>query len=147
MFGDPMKVDKDNAVFFLVRTYGIKPLDGRKKARCVCDGSFWSGTVKVLNETYANCVDQCSSRLFYAVSANENLLVFGANVSNAFAEAAPPKQGFYVRPDKTFQKWWVHHKGRLPILPQGHPESPPLWEKHADVILQELGLTLTTHEP
>jgi hypothetical protein len=30
---------------------------------------------------------------------------------------------------------------------QGHPESPRLWEKHADAILQELGLTPTTHEP
>jgi hypothetical protein len=30
---------------------------------------------------------------------------------------------------------------------QGHPESPHLWEKHADAILRGLGLTPTTHEP
>jgi hypothetical protein len=30
---------------------------------------------------------------------------------------------------------------------QGHPEAPHLWEKHADVILQGLGLTPTVHEP
>jgi hypothetical protein len=30
---------------------------------------------------------------------------------------------------------------------QGHPESPRLWEKHADSILREIGLTLTVHEP
>ena len=30
---------------------------------------------------------------------------------------------------------------------QGHPESPRLWEKHADKILQEIGLTPTVHEP
>jgi hypothetical protein len=30
---------------------------------------------------------------------------------------------------------------------QGHPESPRLWEKHADAILRDLGLTPTTHEP
>jgi hypothetical protein len=37
----------------------------------------------------------------------------------------------------------------IPILSamQGHPESPRLWEKHADAILQELGLTPRTHEP
>ena len=37
----------------------------------------------------------------------------------------------------------------FPILPtmQGHPESPRLWEKHADAILRELGLTPTVHEP
>jgi hypothetical protein len=157
MFGDPVAVEKDDAVFYLVWTYGVKTLDGRKKARCVCDGSTRSGSVKVLDETYANCVDQTSSRLFYALSAGENLLVFGADVSNAIAEAPPPKQGFYIRPDKAFRDWWVLHKGRPPIpeghvIPalsamQGHPESPRLWEKHADAILRSLGLTPTTHEP
>jgi hypothetical protein len=117
--------------------------------------TIWIG--KVLDETYANCVDQTSSRLFYAISAGENLLVFGADVSNAFAEAPPPKQGFYLQPDKAFHDWWVHHKQRPPIPPgyvipalsamQGHPELPCLWEKHADSILCELGLNPTTHEP
>jgi hypothetical protein len=157
MFGDPVAVDKDDAVFYLVWTYGVKALDGRKKARCVCNGSSGSGSVRVLDETYANCVDQTSSRLFYAIAAGENLLVFGADVSNAFAEAPPPKQGFYVRPDKAFHDWWVIHKRRPPIPPghvipalsamQGHPESPRLWEKHADAILRDIGLTPTTHEP
>jgi hypothetical protein len=78
-------------------------------------------------------------------------------VSNAFAEAPPPKQGFYVRPDKAFNNWWVLHKKRPLILTghvisilsamQGHPESPRLWEKHADAILRNLGLTPTVHEP
>jgi hypothetical protein len=30
---------------------------------------------------------------------------------------------------------------------QGHPESPHLWEKHADAILRDLALTPTVHEP
>jgi hypothetical protein len=30
---------------------------------------------------------------------------------------------------------------------QGHPESPQLWEKHANTILRELGLTPTVHKP
>ncbi len=110
-----------------------------------------------MDETYANCVDQTSSRLFYAISAGENLLVFGADISNTFAEAPPPKQGFYVRPDKAFHDWWVLHKRQPPILAghvipalsamQGHPELPRLWEKHADAILRGLGLTPTTHKP
>jgi len=110
-----------------------------------------------LDETYANCVDQTSSRLFYAVSAAENLLIYGADVSNAFAEAPPPKQGFYIHPDRAFHEWWIQHKKRPPIpsghvIPilsamQGHPESPRLWEKHADAILRECGLTPTVHEP
>jgi hypothetical protein len=102
----------------------------------MCDGSTRSGLVQVLDETYANCVNQTSSRLFYAVAAAENLLVFGADVSNAFAEVPPSKQGFYIRPDKAFNNWWVKHKKRTPIptghiIPvlsamQGHPESPRL---------------------
>jgi hypothetical protein len=37
----------------------------------------------------------------------------------------------------------------IPVLStmQGHPESPRLWEKHADKILCEIGLTPTVHEP
>jgi hypothetical protein len=91
------------------------------------------------------------------VSAAENLLIFGADVSNAFAEAPPPKQGFYIYPDGAIHEWWVNHKKRPPIpdgsvIPilsamQGHPESPRFWEKHADAILRECGLIPTIHEP
>jgi hypothetical protein len=98
-FRAPTAVDKDNAVFHLVWTYTIKALNGRKKACCVCDGSSCSGSVKVLDEVYANCVNQTSSCLFYAIAAAKNLLVFGSDVCNAFAEAPPPKQGFFIRPD------------------------------------------------
>jgi hypothetical protein len=113
--------------------------------------------VCILDETYANFVDQTSSRLFYAVSAAENLLIYGADVSNAFSKAPPPKQGFFIRPDRAFHKWWVNHK-KLPPIPdgyiipilsamQGHPESPRLREKHTDASLREIGLTPTVHEP
>jgi hypothetical protein len=115
------------------------------------------GQVRILDETYANCVNQTSTRLFYGIAAAENLFVYGSDVSNAFAEAPPPKQGFYIRPDKAFHEWWTIHKKHPPIphghmIPilsamQGHPESPRLWEKHADAILCELGLTPTIHEP
>ena len=156
MFGDPIRVDSNEAVFNLVWTYVVKELDQRKKARCTCDGSTRGGQVRVLDYTYANCIDQTGSRLFYAVSAAENLLVYGADVSNAFGEAPPPKQGFYIRPDKAFREWWLS-KGRPPLEPgevipilaamQGHPEAPRLWEKHADSILRDIGLTPTHHQP
>jgi hypothetical protein len=61
MFGDPIAMDKDDAVFHLVWTYNIKALEGRKKAQCICDGSSRSGSVQVLDKTYANCIDQTSS--------------------------------------------------------------------------------------
>jgi hypothetical protein len=157
MFGNPVTVDDDATVFHLIWTYGIKTLDGRKKAHCVCNGSTRSGSIQVLDETYANCVDQTSSHLFYAIAVAENLAVYGADMCNAFVEAPPSKQGFYVRPDQAFNEWWMQHKKRPPIpdgqvIPilsamQGHPESLRLWEKHADHILHELGLTPTVHKP
>ncbi len=157
MFGEPVAVTQEDAIFHLVGTYAIKAVNDRKKACCVCDGSTCSGMVHILAETYANCVDQTSSCLFYAISAAENMLIFGIDVSNAFAKAPSPKQGYFVCPDKAFHEWWVQHKGRSPIpdghvIPilltmQGYPESPRLWEKRADSILRKLGLKPTVHEP
>ena len=112
MFGDPCPVQKKSAIFNLIWTYVVKELDGRKKARCTCDGSSRGGQVRVLDHTFANSIDQTGSRIFYAVSAAENLLVFGADVSNAFGEAPPPKQGFYIKPDKAFKEWFLDRYGR-----------------------------------
>ena len=72
------------------------------------------------------------------------------------AEAPPPKQGFFICPDRTFNAWWVKHKQPPPSCPnhvipmlsamQGHPESLRLWEKHADEIFWEFRLAPTVHE-
>jgi hypothetical protein len=75
MFGNPAIAKDDSAIFHLVWTYIVKELDGRKKARCVCDGSTRSGQVRVLDHTYANCVDRTGSQIFYAISAAENMLI------------------------------------------------------------------------
>ncbi len=133
-FGAPVSVKKEDTIFHLVWTYNIKALDGRKKARCVCNGSSHSSAVKVLDKVYANCVNQTSARLFYTVTAAKNMLVFGLDAYNAFAKAPPPKQGFFIQPDRAFNEWWEIHKGNpsippghvIPVLSamQGHPESP-----------------------
>jgi hypothetical protein len=75
MFVQPVPIQDDMAVFHSVWTYAIKAVDSRKKARWACDGSPRTGQAKILDETYANCVDQTSSRLFYAIAAVENLLI------------------------------------------------------------------------
>ncbi len=94
--------------------------------------------------------------MFYAISAAENLLTFGADVCNAFSEAPAPKQGFYLQPDRAFCEWW-EYQGNPPIpdgyvIPvrramQGHPESPRLWEKWCDKMIQQHQFKPTTHEP
>jgi hypothetical protein len=95
--------------------------------------------------------------MFYGITAAETLLVYGANVSNAFAKAPPPKQGFYIYSDCAFRKWWVCHLLQPPLNPgnvipvlsamQGHLESPRLWEKHAVSILRDIELNPTVHKP
>ncbi len=136
MFVNPVDAKDPSAIFNLVWTYVVKELDGRKKTCCACNGSSRSGQVRVLDHTYANCVDRTGLHIFYAISAEENMLVYGANVSNAFAKAPAPKQGFFIYPDRAFKDWWVNKKGKPPIancqvIPvlgamQGHPESPRL---------------------
>jgi hypothetical protein len=66
--------------------------------------------------------------------------IYGADVSNAFAEALPPMQDFYIYPGRAFKDWWVNHRKNPPIsdrhvIPvlgamQDHPEYSRLWEKH-----------------
>jgi hypothetical protein len=156
MFGDPCAIASDEAVFNLVN-YNAKVLNRRKKAHCTCEGSTYSGMVCILDKTYANFMEQTSSHLFYAIAAAENLLIYEADVSNAFAEAPPPKQGFFIQLDCDFHEWWMIHLKCPPILDghvvpvlsamQEHPESPRLWEKHSDAILRDLGLIPMVHEP
>jgi hypothetical protein len=58
MFGTPVVAMDKLAIFHLVWTYVVKKLDSLKKAWCECDGSQWSGQVRILDHTYANCVNQ-----------------------------------------------------------------------------------------
>jgi Reverse transcriptase (RNA-dependent DNA polymerase) len=95
-------------------------------------------------------------RLFFALAALENKLVFGADVSNTFAEAHAPAQIYFMQIDVQFCEWWCS-KGHLPIsqgfvVPilknlQGHPEAPCQWSKHIDTILQQFHFIPTVHAP
>ena len=61
------------------------------------------------------------------------MIVRGADASNAFVEADPPKIPLYVQIDELFCKWWRSKgRGEIPanyVLPvrralQGHPDAP-----------------------
>ena len=129
-----------------------------KKARCVCNGSpRFRGTV-TLAETYASALEQTGGRCFWAASAINNYIVLGADASNAFADAPPPKAPLYVTIDQPYREWYKHKFPDKPAIPQnavlqvkgalqGHPESARLWAKLIDKIIQNLGLQPTTHEP
>ena len=109
-------------------------------------------------ETYAACVEQPIHRFTWAITAGLNHIALGCDVSNAFAEAPPPKDHFYMEVDDQFYEWWVYHLKRPPIpkgyvIPilrnlQGHPEAPRLWHKHINnILINDLGFDHTTHEP
>mmetsp|Transcript_14552 Transcript_14552/g.20797 ORF Transcript_14552/g.20797 Transcript_14552/m.20797 type:complete len:1557 (+) Transcript_14552:1335-6005(+) len=155
MFGDPEPLPPDANALYLLWTYVLK-VNGTKKARCVCNGSRNRGAV-TMGHIFANALSPNAERLFWAIVAKEGLTAIGADVSNAFAEAPPPHQPFYVYVDDTFRDWWENELKRPPIPKgyvlrvnhalQGHPESPRLWERHIDTILRKLKFTPTTHDP
>ena len=157
MFGQPCIPPPGAAIFHWVWIYKIKEEDNhRKKARAVCDGSTRGGHAQISGQTYAPTPDMTDLRLFFALAALENKLVFGADVSNAFAEAHAPAQVYFMRIDVQFREWWCS-KGHLPIpqgfvVPilknlQGHPEAPRQWSKHIDTILQQFHFIPTVHAP
>ena len=159
MFGAPEPRQHTMNVWNLLWTYVQKPPpDNRKKACCVVNGSRHARKNAKVGYTFANSLGQDSERLFWALAAKHGMLVIGADVSNAFAEAPTMHNELYIRPDDVFRDWWENHKNRPPIPNgwvlrimyafQGHPEASRLWERHIDNILQQhLQLKPTHHEP
>ena len=83
--------------------------------------------------------------------------VYGADVSNAFAEAPPPIAPLYILVDQQFREWWKERKGqelpdgyavKVKRALQGHPESARQWAILIDNLIRtKLNLQPTTHEP
>ena len=67
---------------------------GKSKMRM--QGSSKRRGCVTLAETYSSSLEQSSSRVFWVSSAINNHIVIGADASNAFEEATPPKSPFYV---------------------------------------------------
>ena len=88
----------------------------------------------------------------------KNLIVVGADCSNAFAEADTPTKPLYMKIDQQFRNWWNIHR-KFQHLPktalyvkvqhaiQGHPESPRLWQTFIDdILINKLGFHTTIHK-
>jgi hypothetical protein len=137
MFGDLIPRPRGVIVLPFVWAYSIEidPVTGETiyKARCTCNGGKRFGRAVTMAETYATCVAQPACRLYWAIVAAAGLISIGADPANAFAEAPPPVEPFYMKIDSQFQEWWTKCLGRPPIpdgyvLPvqhtlQGHPEA------------------------
>ena len=155
MFGKPCQLPPSANVLDLLWTYLIKS-DGTLKARCVCNGQpKFKGTV-IFGYTFTKMPDHVGSRIFWGTVAAKNLIVRGADASNAFAEASAPTIPLYARVDTQYREWYQHKFNKQ--IPedyvllvhkalQGHPESSRLWAIHMDKILcQKFQLKPTTHE-
>ena len=77
-------------------------------------------------------LDHVGSRIFWGSAAAKNLIVRGADASNAFAEADAPDIPLFDRIDNQYREWYKHTFNKdIPldyVLPvhkalQGHPES------------------------
>ena len=161
-FGEPCPLPIGANVLDLLWTYTQKDAVGenmpsRKKSRCVCNGKPSNKNTVIFGHTFTKMLDHMSSRLFWAIVASLNYIVRGADASNAFAEAAPPKIPLYVRVDKPYREWYkARYNKDIPdgyVLPvhralQGHPEAPRSWGKLIDRIIRtKIKLRPTTHEP
>ena len=156
MFGQPEPRPANSNTLHLLWTYLIKTT-GVKKARCCCNGNPGRHGSITLDHTYAACVEQPAQRVFWAITALKGYIAIGADASNAFAEAPPPKAPLYVYVDQPYREWYKDTgQGDIPkghVLKvhhaiQGHPEAPRLWSNFIDHIIQhKIGLTPTTHEP
>ena len=156
MFGLPIQPPPNANILPFIWTYLVKQ-DGTKKARCCVNGNPKRKGTVTLDHTYAAALDQAGARVFWALAALYGYVVYGADATNAFAEAPPPKAPLYVIVDKQYQDWWMNVTKQAPIpkgyvLPvkhalQGHPESPRLWAKKIHDIFTNIGFKNTTHEP
>jgi hypothetical protein len=163
MFGEPCPRPLDNDVVVLPWVwsylYKIDPItiEDVAKSRGTCNGGPRHGKVITIAETYAACVEQPAHRLMWALIAALNFIGLGIDVGNAFAEAPPPKEPFFMQVDAQFCEWWTQCLGHPPIpagyvIPilknlQGHPEGPRLWDNHIrGIICNSLGFKTTTHE-
>ena len=104
MFSKPTKLPNEHGlnILAMIWVYLVKTC-GRRKARCVANGNpRLKGSITLAN-SYAACLEQAAARFFWVVYAMKNKLVYGADMSNAFAEAPAPKAPLYLKVDTAYK--------------------------------------------
>ena len=157
MYGKPCRPPKGAIILRSHWQYRVKT-SGKRRSRQCCDGSARAAPrLHAMAETYASCIEQPVFRLFLALSASLNYLLFGGDAQDAFAHSPAPTVPTFVSIDDAYSDWYFDKYGIclekgmvLPVLHalQGHPEAARLWEEHINTILNdpEFGFKSTTHE-
>jgi hypothetical protein len=91
------------------------------------------------------------------MSAYLNYIIWGADATNAFSHAGPPKNRCYMQCDQQYVRWWNARNPEYPITTeyvmevchalQGHPESPHLYEEFVNDLLHKRGFRSSKHAP
>jgi hypothetical protein len=87
MFGSPCFAPSDAVVLSSHWQYRIKT-SGKRRSRNCCDGSPRAAPkLHAMADTYASCVEQPVSCLFFALSVAMNYLLYGGDAQDAFAHS------------------------------------------------------------
>jgi hypothetical protein len=105
MFGNPTRRPPKATVLPFFWTYLFKQDGIKPKARGTCNEGNRYGKAVTLAYTYASCVEQPGARMFWSLSALHDMTVLGTYAGNAFAEAPPPAEPFYMAIDDQFRTW------------------------------------------
>jgi hypothetical protein len=159
MHGQPCPPPKPGigAVISPLWNYAIKASGQRRSRRCGDGSTRRAPALRHLTKTYSSCVSQTAERLFIALSATLNYVIYKGDVRDAYAHSPGPEMPTYIRICDQFADWYLEKKGlpvnREHVIPllralQGHPEAGRLWEEHINGILlgPEFGFTNMTHE-
>ena len=112
MYGEPQALpeqDEDDP-YVVLRSHwqhAVKRCGTRRSRQCV-DGSRRAAPIlHVLADSYSSCVNQPVQRLFMAISALKNNLLFGGDARDACAHAwANFSQRTFVRVDAPYIEWY-----------------------------------------
>jgi hypothetical protein len=159
MHGTPCPPPKPGigAVISPLWNYSIKTSGQRRSRRCGDGSTRRAPALRSLTKTYSSCVSQTAERIFMALAATLNYVIYKGDVRDAYAHSPGPEMPTFVRICDQFADWYLERKGKpvnrslvIPMLRalQGHPEAGRLWEEHINAILlgPEFGFTNTTHE-
>ena len=143
MFGEPILLDQKHKHIILRPhwQYNVKR-NGTRRARLCCNGSKLAAPIlHALAMTYSSCVEHPIQRLFFAISAQLNLKVYGGDAKDAYAHSPGSHIPTYMSIDDAYAEWhyerYGKHIDRKLVLPiqralQGSPESGRLWEEHCN---------------
>ena len=134
MYGEPIArpIDINTIILRPHWQYHIKYC-GTRRARQCCNGSKQAAPIlHALALAYSSCVEHPIQHLFFAISAQLNLKIYGGDAKDNFVHSPGPVVPTYMSIDEVYAEWYEHKFGKklnrsmvLPVLRalQGHPES------------------------